>query len=404
VAEKSSNIIAKRNLGEVLRLNPYRLNAILYGVLSSVVNKPATAIMCCDHNSPATKFAAKAGFDLMQFASMSLLKRHGFWLWEQSQSFAYQPNLLNDRLLKSVVKPRVEAGFGQLAHPQQHIEQIVIDNHLAGLKEVSWIHCAYPEVINILSGARKRILTDQPVITLSAEAAHASACQLQSLMDDLAYCLYDCNLNLVDATEQAESGDMMLIALPAKSLLHAALVAILDLKQNFAAINDSGLVAEEVKRYYLSLVSKHFRSNLLLRTYLFSDNHVLNLSEHCSDGLYPPESDGEETWQWTGPGKQTKVQLCIPAPGQYFFRLYTGYLPANQQQKIIAIFMDGVNVFWGNIEPEQVIEFAVNYSNKMITEHAVLSIAVDELTNVDSKQLGICIRKIELYFPIEEML
>jgi hypothetical protein len=389
---------------DALSRNPYRLNALLYWAISSLIHKPATAIMCCDKNSTAAHFALESGFDVMSFTSVANIKQNGFWMWEQCRALGYENVLLNDKCLKSVLSARVEAGFEQLGATEQTIRQVTIDDFFAAVKEVSWIHCAYTEVAQILQGAKERILADKPVLSFNAKVVAGNLESLFILCRKLGYRLYDSCLFPIEHSAENIANITTIIALPINSDFHPKLVALLKFDSRLPNDLNARQKAELIKRYYLSLVGYQSKASILLRTYLFSDNQILLLDKLCTKSIYPREVNSEAYWHWTGPSEESLVQLCIPASGQYFFRMHTGDLPSSTLQVRAAIFINGRNVFLGDVSSQEIIEFAYDFSNVDFSEQALMTISLAKTVNIDGKIMGLCLHKIEMYVPGDELL
>jgi hypothetical protein len=384
--------------------NQYRLSAILNWAISSLIQKPATALMCCDKNNISSCFAIESGFDVMQFASAAAVKQSGFWLWEQNNFLGYETVFLNNSYLDSVLAPRVEAGFEQLGMAAKKIRQVPVDDFLGGIKQVSWIHCSYAEVLLILKGAKARISSDKPVLTFSANALNANIAALQDICSELDYCLYNSRLEPVSRAVSHLSSGTLMFALPVGSPLYPKLVSLLGFEQACKAVIGSKHAPELIKRYYLTLLGNQSKGSELLRRYLFSDNQIVLLKNLCNKDIYPREGSDEHFWHWTGPNNDALIQLCIPAPGQYFFRIHTGDLPFGHEQNRAAVFINGRAVFFGDINDLHIFEFAYDFASLDFSEHAWMTISVANMREVEGKKMGVAIQKIEMYVPGDELL
>jgi hypothetical protein len=393
------------SLRELLRRNPLRTKAIFYWGISVVTRQPGIAIMCCDKSSVAAQFADKAGFDVMYFASKTMLRENGFWYWEQRQRLGYEDYLLADRSCDSRISSRVEAGFENLAYSTLLVKQRRLDEQYSALKKVGWIHCSYSNALEVILGGRLLIERDLPVISVTNYRPNTSVVALIEAFSSFGYSLYDTTLQPLNVDlDVAIGNDNEFVALPNNSNVFQHLQGLLRFDFPLTPQINSENYASEIKRYYLSLCNLLSRNKALLKSFLFSNNQVFLIEQLVHKNFHPSEGSQDGRYCWTGPEAASHLYLNIPSPGQYHIRIVTSDLPGSVTNTEVKIFSDGVFVYEGSIVPYAVIEFDVLIEETKFTEELCLTLCTSELINIDGKSMGISIHKIEVYWLEEELI
>ncbi|MFT6909093.1 MAG: hypothetical protein ACJAS1_005801 [Oleiphilaceae bacterium] len=393
------------HLRELLRRNALRTKAIFYWGISVVTRQPGIAIMCCDKSSLAAQFADKAGFDVMHFASKTMLGENGFWYWEQRRRLGYEPYFLADRSCDSRISSRVEAGFENLALSTLFVKQRRLDEQYSTLKKVGWIHCSYSNALEVILGSRLLIERDLPVISVTSYRSNTSVAALIEAFSSFGYSLYDTTLQPLNVDLDVAIGNYNeFVALPNNSKVLAQLQSLLRFDFPLTPKLNSENYAADIKRYYLSLCNLLTRNKSLLKSFLFSNNQVFSIEQLVHKNFYSAEGNQEYNYCWTGPETDSLIYLNIPSPGQYHIRIVTADLPGTVTSSEVKVFAYGVLVYSDNIMSNAIIEFDVLIEGTKFSEELCLTLCSSELININGKSMGISIQKIEVYWVEEELI
>jgi hypothetical protein len=401
---EQTNMASKNSIYQSIECNHLRVTAILAWAISTVIQKPSTAVFCADKNSIAAKFASFAGFDTLYFASNDQVKRQGFWLWEQAKVAQYEDYLLDNEAINYTLSPRVEAGFEGLAkHPVQ-IQQVRFDEQYSAIKQLSLMHIAYVNAPAILRGSIDRIVKDKPIITLSGLATKNAVDEYIEIFDEAGYLLYGSDLQVISSRDDSKSATSFWFALPKETDYLRVIAGLIRFEQNLPAAKNDKHHAELIKRYYKSLLSYSTKSSELLESVLFGEQIHVPLEHIICDGLHDVEYDSDGMWRWTGKSRQSMINMCIPAPGNYFFRIHLADLPGDMESNVVAGFLEGKQVIFEEVYSGSVIEFAENFDVQTFNENVTLTLETENLADIYGKRMGISISNIEFYASGDELL
>ncbi|MFT5824274.1 MAG: hypothetical protein ACI8ZM_005540 [Crocinitomix sp.] len=392
------------SFGELLQRNALRTKAIFYWGISVLTRQSGIVIMCCDKTSLAAQFADKTGFDVIYFASRTMLVKNGFWYWQQRVNSGYESYLLSDMTCDTKISSRVEAGFENLAQPALLVKQRRLDEQYSSLKKINWIHCSYSNALEIILGSRSLIERDLPVITITSHQSTSSVTALVEAFSSIEYSLYDTRLQALRVDSDVPIGHYNeFVALPNNSEIIEQLPDLLRFDSAITAKSNTQKYAIEIQRYYLSLCNLVSKNKTLLKSLLFSNNQVFSIAQLAHKNFHPEEGNQDYNYCWTGPEPESHVYVNIPSPGQYHMRIVTADLPGDVINSLVMVFADGVAVFEDNVESNAIIEFDVLIEETNFSEELCLTLCTSEIVNIDGKSMGLSIHKIEVYWTEDEL-
>ncbi|GAA0856842.1 hypothetical protein [Aliiglaciecola litoralis] len=394
-----------KTIGQVIGNNSYRLKALLNWAVVNQLDSSDVVVMCADRNSLAAQFALDAGLNTLHFASSGEFSRYGFWYWQACLDVGYQDVILAGDEADLILQAKVQAGFSELAHPRVSIRQRTLDSHLASAKKIGWLHCAHAQAAELLQGGEQVLTRDKPIITLTAQALNTAGQSLLNVIEKLDYQLFSSSLNLISDLNDLNTNQHYALAIPrSDSATIEKLKTILCFTDPLHYENGTAQRSELIKRYYMHILNYHSAGKSFLKHCLFSDNHVKNLDLTPTRNLYPREGGRDHCWHWTGPEKESSIQLCLPSSGYFHFRLKFDALPAGMTENKVRIFLDGQQVAYETIVESSVIEFSGNFAAHGFKENVMLVIGTENMLEIDHKRIGVAINKLEMYVPQDDLL
>jgi hypothetical protein len=389
---------------DLLRSNPLKLAAIMYWAISSVINRPKTALICGNKQSMASKFAEQSGFDTINVLPKSLLQRYGFWIYDRAISLGYEPSILAEASRDSMLLSKVMAGFSDLGQAPRLIKQRTIDEQYSGLHKLDWLHIEDTSPDLLLAGCVGLLGRDKPIITLNNVLNAASSEAVMALLKKCGYQCFSHTLELIDL--DAKAGDCFPSAWVCIHQADKALQTIRTITSfdtDLAINNGLGSRVDIIKGYYNSLIDYKTQAKNMLEEYLFSDNQIIEIDTQLVDGFYAQEHSHDDKWNWSGPSSESKILLPIEAAGQYHFSTSVYSLPHQVASLPLYVFVDGE--IRASIEIERNCEIAFDFTITQGTEVSAVEVlfCIPSIVQINGRRLGFSLNKIELYFKENEL-
>lgn len=386
---------------DLVKLNPLRLAAIIYWAISSVIQRPKTALICGNKQSMASKFAEQSGFDSINILPKSLLRHYGFWIYDKAVALGYEPIISAEVSRDAMLVSKVMAGLDDLGKEPLLIKQRTIDEQYSALHKLDWLHIEDTSPHLLLAGSVNLLGRDKPIVSLKNVT---SGKEVMTILEENGYLCFDHTLELIEA-------DLKIVdRIPSAWVCIHKEDSALETIRNITsfdtelAMNTHGTnKVDIIKGYYYSLLSYKTLSQNILQGYLFCDNEIIDIDVQLADGFYAQEQSDGVKWNWSGPSSESKILLPIEAPGQYHFRAPIYALPQQLKSLPLHIFVDGELRTSNEISLEEGIVFDFTIlpnSNVSVVE---VLFCVPSTVNTDGKRLGFSINKIELYFRENEL-
>lgn len=393
-----------QKLIDVLSFNPCRLSGIIYWALTAINKVPKTAIIVGDKNSIVSRLCDSAGFNVLSILPENLVKSNNFWLWENAQTIGYEPIILGTRSIDSVLSSRVEAGFDSLGKDPIKVKKRSINDHFSGLEKLDWIHTIHSDANNVIHGATDLITRDSPVITISGINTTCDVSGYIELLDSYGYQCLNIDLSRIQNEKPLrELAFSSILALPKNDSRLIKLKQLLEFDELFDYKLGTRACSDAVKRYYSKLVSYKTKASKRLKQLLFGKRLKLSLNNSLSKGFYTENTDGVTRWNWSGPDNDSKINCCLPSPGQYHFRLNIYCLPELVENTTLFVFINGQLKLEQVIEGSDVVAFDHSFTKDNFVENNEILISSSKMLQVEDKIIGYAIEEIEIYFEDGEL-
>jgi hypothetical protein len=389
---------------DLLRSNQLRLAAIMYWAISSVINRPKTALICGNKQSMASKFAERAGFDTVNVLPKSLVQHYGFWIYERAISLGYEPNILAETSRDNMLLSKVMAGFNDLGKAPVLIKQRSIDEQYSRLHKLDWLHIEDTSPDLLLAGCIKLLGRDKPIVTLNNVLNRVSSEAVMAILTECGYLCFSYTLEQVDLDVMAVVGvPSAWVCIHQEDKALQTIRNITSFDTDLAVHSHLGSRVDIIKGYYNSLVDYKTQAQNMLKEYLFSDNQIIDIDAQLVNGFYAQEHSHDAKWNWSGPSAESKILLPIEAAGQYYFRTSVYSLPQQVASLPLYVFVDGE--IRASIEIERDCEIAFDFTITKGTEVSAVEVlfCIPGTVHIDGKSLGFSINKIELYFKENEL-
>ena len=389
---------------DLLKPNPWRLAAIMYWAISSVIKRPKSALICANKQSMAAKFAEAAGFDVVNILPKALLQNYGHWIYERAMMLGYESTVCADVSRDAMLISRVTAGFSDMGKAPLLVKQRTIDEQYSGLQKLDWLHIEDDCPQLLLSGSLSLLDRDKPIVTLANIVSNDALSNSLVILTAHGYQCFDHTLERIDAS--APALDVICSALLCIHQNDSALETIRNITGfdvDVSLNNPLASQAESIKRYYNSLLNYKTSTQKLLSRYLFGEHQLIDIDAQLIQGFYPQEHHDDDKFNWSGPLTESTMLLAIDAVGQYHVRAPIYYVPEQLQSLPLYVFVDGQLRASADIKENPEIAFDFTVAQKSSCGVVEVLFCIPHTVNIDGRNIGFSFSNIELYFKESEL-